>query len=66
MEIHNLNGQLIKVLCNTKQLPNKYNIQWNGEDDKGNVVSPGIYFYKIDIQAEDKFFTETKCMSIIR
>lgn len=39
LEIYNSNGRLIKLLSNNG------NFIWDGTDQKGKTVSPGVYFY---------------------
>ena len=49
MVIYNALGQQVKVLVNNQsQKAGSYSVQWDGKDDSGNVVSSGIYFYRLD------------------
>ena len=59
LEIFNLKGQKVKTLdCNNsldaalKQLTQS--IIWNGDDDAGNQVGSGIYFYRLSENGESK------------
>jgi len=47
LSVYNIKGQLIKDF-GKKQYPTGINeIVWNGEDNYGNQLSSGIYFYKL-------------------
>ncbi len=45
--IYNSKGQKVKTLYQGLADKGKYNIAWNGKDDNGNIVSSGIYFYRM-------------------
>ncbi|MBS3741967.1 MAG: T9SS type A sorting domain-containing protein, partial [Candidatus Cloacimonetes bacterium] len=50
IKIFNLKGQLIKQLpLVTQSQSPKVSVTWVGSDMKGAQVSPGIYFYKSDL-----------------
>ena len=50
ISIYNLKGQKIKVLENISHINAKdATIDWNGKSENGNPVSPGIYFYRLNI-----------------
>ena len=51
LEIYNLTGQLIRTLVNEKQRPGRYTVHWDGKDDTGKSVAPGVYFYCIEAGA---------------
>jgi len=59
VEIYNLYGQKVKMLyegVNTGYL----NLKWNGTDDKGNQVEPGMYLCKAGIQTRKIVFIGSK------
>jgi len=56
LTIYDLTGELICTLQNGSQLAGKHSIKWNGLNDLGNEVSPGIYFYNLKAES----FMETK------
>ncbi len=47
IEIYNVKGQLVKTLFQGKAKAGSYKLTWNGDDQNGKSVSPGIYFYKL-------------------
>ncbi|MEN6445160.1 MAG: FlgD immunoglobulin-like domain containing protein, partial [Candidatus Cloacimonas sp.] len=53
LNIYNLKGQLVKTLYQDNQCSAGANsVVWNGKDDKGNSVSSGIYFYRLNCGKE--------------
>ena len=64
IEIYNIKGQKIKTISGSQRFldGSKYTINWNGKDESGNLVSPGIYFYRLEAGE----FTATRKMLIIR
>ena len=50
LSIYNLKGQLIKTLFDEEIKPIKdFTITWDGKDDNGKDVSPGIYLYQLSV-----------------
>ena len=56
--VYNLLGRHVKTLINNEFSAGNHSINWDGTDDRGNIVSTGIYFYSF--QAGE--FIETKKM----
>jgi len=56
LKIYNIAGQLVKTLVNEHKTPGRYNAAWNGQSDKGQKVSAGIYIYRL--QAGEKNITK--------
>jgi len=52
LKIYNLAGQLIKTLVNEYQTAGHYTIIWHGDNEAGQEVTSGVYFYRL--QAGDK------------
>jgi hypothetical protein len=50
LEIYNVLGQKVRTLID-KTLPSgSYRVEWNGKGERGNILSSGIYFYRIESQ----------------
>ena len=47
LEIYNVKGQLVKTLINDRVSKGKHIVNWNGENNHRNVVTSGVYFYKL-------------------
>ncbi len=62
LKIYDVLGREIKTLVNKEQANGVYEVNWNGDDELGNKVSTGVYFYRID--AGD--FVQTKKMMLIK
>ena len=63
LQIYNVLGQVVRTLVGSEaQNAGRYQIRWNGMDDRGVSVSSGIYFYQIS--AEGKFQNVRKLMML--
>jgi len=48
LEVYDIQGRLIKTLVDYELYqPGKYEVSWNGIDNKGNRVASGVYFAKM-------------------
>ena len=61
LQIYNVLGQVVRTLVAAEsQVPGRYQIRWNGMDDRGVSVSSGVYFFHLS--AEGKFQDVRKLM----
>jgi hypothetical protein len=60
--IYNILGQKVRTLINSYQDAGFKSVRWNGEDDSGDQVSAGVYFYSI--KADN--FSQTKKMLLLK
>ena len=60
--IFNLKGQIVKTLVDAKMKSGYHIVEWNGNDDFGNSVSSGIYFYKMNTDE----YSEMKKMILMK
>ena len=47
IDIYDVNGRLVRRLKRGHFPPGVSRLRWNGQDDYGNRINPGIYFYRI-------------------
>jgi len=47
LQIYNVVGQVVRTLVVERQSAGRYQVRWNGTDDRGMAVSSGIYFYHV-------------------
>jgi hypothetical protein len=62
LKIYNVAGQLVKTLVNEKKAPGLYTIQWNGENNTGDPVGSGVYFYRM----VTKDFSQTRKLILMK
>jgi len=49
LEIYNLLGQKVRTLVREHQSPGFYHLTWDGKNERGEKVSSGIYFYRLEM-----------------
>ena len=57
IDIYNLSGEKVKTITSDLTLRNNL-ILWDMKDEKGNLISPGTYYYILTVNAE--FWIEPK------
>jgi len=63
LKIYNVAGQLVRRLFDRDLSPGTYtDVMWDGRDDSGNSIGPGVYLYKLDTP----LYSETKKMVLLR
>ena len=62
LKIYNLLGKAVKILVDENQTAGNYSVIWDMHDDNGQMVSSGIYMYRLHTQD----YMETKKMILIR
>ncbi len=48
LQIFNIKGQIVKTLVDNKLTAGFHSFKWSGDNDKGEKVTSGIYFYKLE------------------
>jgi len=69
LKLYNLRGQLVATIVEALQEAGRYDVRWNGRDDKGKAVSSGIYIYRLTAvpQGEEaQTYVRSAKMTIIR
>jgi predicted outer membrane repeat protein len=60
--VYDIRGRLIRKLVDQKKTSGRYQVHWDGRDERGSPVSSGVYLYRI--AAGD--FSSTKKMVMVR
>ncbi|MCF7913523.1 MAG: right-handed parallel beta-helix repeat-containing protein [Candidatus Cloacimonetes bacterium] len=48
LSIYNVKGQIVKTLVNETYRPRAYQVIWDGDDQAGQKMSSGVYFYRME------------------
>ncbi|MGE5497975.1 MAG: T9SS type A sorting domain-containing protein, partial [Syntrophothermus sp.] len=62
LKVYDMLGREIKTLISTEQAQGVYNVTWNGDNNYGQKVSSGTYFYRIDAGS----FSQIRKMMLVK
>lgn len=62
LHIYNVLGQHVVGILNEEQVPGRYSLVWNGQDNRGSQVSGGVYFCRLQAGA----YIETKKLTLLK
>ena len=65
VSVFDLSGRLLRVVHDRGQKSGRLNFSWDGRDDDGQLVPPGIYLYRIEIEAEDKDVEQSGTIAVV-
>jgi len=63
LQVYNVVGQVVRTLVADQQHAGRYVVQWDATNDRGQALSSGIYFYRL--QAGNQFL-EVKKMLLLK
>jgi hypothetical protein len=68
LNIYSLTGQLVRTLVDGKIAAGRHEIPWNGQDQFGQVVANGVYWYQLVVIGNGGkiTFRETKKMAVLK
>ena len=67
LQIYNVLGQVVRTLVASEaQNAGRYQIRWNGMDERGVPVSSGVYFYQISAEGKFQRCAEADAAQVIR
>jgi hypothetical protein len=64
--IYNTQGRQVRQLLKGVQYIGNHMLIWDGRDDRGEVVAGGLYFYKIRIKQNNRYYSDIKKMILIK
>jgi len=63
LEVYNMLGQVVRTLVNQHQTAGRYAVQWDANNDNGQALSSGIYFYRVQVGGE---FNDVRKMLLLK
>jgi len=64
IKIYDLNGDQVRTLRDQRDPAFFYEIPWNGRDDSGELVSPGLYIYQVRTKTDAGEEVVTKTITV--
>jgi hypothetical protein len=62
IQVFDILGKLVTTLVSNNWTPGKYTVTWRGDDQKGQLVASGMYFYRLQAGS----FTSIKKMLLLK
>lgn len=62
LRVYDSSGRVVAILADGRYTAGHHSIQWNGGDDRGRQVNPGVYIYTLDAGE----FSATRKMIVTR
>ena len=62
LRVYDISGRLVRVIEEHHREPGRYELVWNGESDRGDRVTSGVYFYRLTAQG----FAQTRKMVLLK
>lgn len=66
LQVYNTAGQLVRTLLDDVQDAGAHQVVWDGRNDRGEPVSSGVYFYRLQAGAMGERFTAQKKMILLK
>jgi hypothetical protein len=54
LSVFDAGGRRVRALISATQAPGEYSARWDGRDDAGRDLGPGVYFYRLDAGGESQ------------
>ncbi len=54
LSVYDIRGRKVNTLVNNSMTQGEHTVIWNGDDNNGNTLSSGVYFFKLESQGQSK------------
>ncbi len=65
LAIYDLTGRRVRQLQSEPLVSGTYGENWNGRDDDGRLVPPGIYIYRISVETDERNENHSGIVSVV-
>ncbi|MFN8549441.1 MAG: MXAN_6640 family putative metalloprotease [Candidatus Eisenbacteria bacterium] len=52
LSIVDASGRVVRDLIDAQQPTGQYSVRWDGRDDQGHRLAPGVYFYRLNLNGD--------------
>ena len=65
LAIYDLSGRVIREVANTPRRAGSFEDPWDGRDQAGNLVAPGIYVARLSVMAGREGLSQTRIVHVV-
>lgn len=65
IEIHDLSGRVVAILGPTRKSAGQHEFHWNGRDAHGELLSPGLYVYRISVDTDARSRSASGVVAVV-
>ncbi len=66
MKIYDLLGREVKTLVEKDLVSGRYEFDWAGKDESGQLLSSGVYVYRLEVFGREKSYIQMKKMVLLK
>ena len=66
LDLYNMKGHIVKRLVNDWRSTGNYTVQWNGQNDTGDVVASGIYICQLTVKQQSEIFNQSNKLVLLK
>lgn len=65
VRVYDLSGYDVRTLRSERAESGVYSVTWDGEDEEGNLVPPGVYIVRVQIDTDSGVESRAKTVSVV-
>ncbi len=65
IKIFNLNGDCLRTLQDVYSVAKDFRVKWDGKDDWGKLVRPGVYLFQVSVNTDADDYVITKTITVV-
>lgn len=64
VEVYDLAGRRVRAVFSGRAASGPYNSIWDGRDDNGNVVAPGLFLIRVEVDVDEGSLTRVQPLAV--
>jgi len=65
VEVYDLAGRRVKALLDTRSGAGPYGPSWGGDSESGDLVPPGLYLIRVEVEVDQGAFTRVEPVAVV-
>ncbi|HDI00420.1 MAG: hypothetical protein DRP94_04785 [Candidatus Latescibacterota bacterium] len=63
--VYDVSGRIVRKLWTDEVGNGEYPVSWDGKDDEGNIVPPGVYLFRVLVRGDEERFQYVGLVSVV-